>query len=365
MFQQNVTLGPGSGNFTSHTFEILVMLLGAFLLGLWLGWVLWNRYKQEADRLKLENDGLQTGLNNLTAELNALKGRFTTLDNERADLATRLQIADDENTELRARLNELTLDLTELSSENRRINTELGLETGEAAAIAALAAAVPDEETAEEDILDLTPATTGTYGEKDIIVESTNPPAVTITLEMHEPHGTVTVEKEDIREVETTDIIADADDFAPLMEDQHPDFEATGNIAATREVQMPTITDHFSDEAFESLTRNPFAPANGETATDEPVVIPVLTPLQQDDLKIVEGIGPKIEQLLFHAGIHTYSELAAAPVSRIKEILSEAGPRYAMHDPGTWSAQALLAANGEWENLKAYQEFLDAGKRPG
>jgi hypothetical protein len=35
-----------------------------------------------------------------------------------------------------------------------------------------------------------------------------------------------------------------------------------------------------------------------------------------------------------------------------------------MHDPGTWSAQSLLAANGEWENLKAYQEFLNAGKRP-
>jgi hypothetical protein len=47
MFEQQVTLGPGTGTFTQHTLEILIMLLGAFLLGVWLGWMLWNKYKQE------------------------------------------------------------------------------------------------------------------------------------------------------------------------------------------------------------------------------------------------------------------------------------------------------------------------------
>ena len=87
-------------------------------------------------------------------------------------------------------------------------------------------------------------------------------------------------------------------------------------------------------------------------------------PTALDDLKIVEGIGPKIEDLLQKSGITTFSQLAATPVSRIKEILDTAGPSFAMHDAGTWPAQALLAANGEWENLTAYQGFLNAGKRP-
>jgi predicted flap endonuclease-1-like 5' DNA nuclease len=95
----------------------------------------------------------------------------------------------------------------------------------------------------------------------------------------------------------------------------------------------------------------------------EPLILP-LHDVQVEDLKIVEGIGPKIEALLMKNNIRNYQELAAAPVDRLREILSQAGPQYALHDPGTWSAQALLAANGEWENLKAYQEFLDAGKRP-
>lgn len=46
-----------------------------------------------------------------------------------------------------------------------------------------------------------------------------------------------------------------------------------------------------------------------------------------DDLKIIEGVGPKIETLLKEGGINTWAELAEAPVDRLKEILDAAGPR--------------------------------------
>lgn len=84
----------------------------------------------------------------------------------------------------------------------------------------------------------------------------------------------------------------------------------------------------------------------------------------RDDLTIIEGIGPKTEELLFNAGITTYGQLSATGVQQLKNILADAGPRFSMHDPGAWPAQALLAANGEWPELKAYQDFLNAGKRP-
>jgi predicted flap endonuclease-1-like 5' DNA nuclease len=82
----------------------------------------------------------------------------------------------------------------------------------------------------------------------------------------------------------------------------------------------------------------------------------------QDDLKVVEGIGPKIEQLLHAEGITTWRSLSETSVDRIQEILSTAGPRFALATPATWPKQAGMAADGMWDELKAYQDFLNAGK---
>jgi len=86
------------------------------------------------------------------------------------------------------------------------------------------------------------------------------------------------------------------------------------------------------------------------------------TDTASDDLKKVEGIGPKIAGLLNDAGITTYAGLASTDVEKIKEILAAAGGRYAAHDPTTWPKQADLAANGKWEELKEWQDRLDGGK---
>ena len=89
----------------------------------------------------------------------------------------------------------------------------------------------------------------------------------------------------------------------------------------------------------------------------EPVV-----PVVPDDLKIVEGIGPKIEGLLNNEGIFTFAQLAATAPERIKEILEAAGPRFQMHDPTTWPTQSAMARDGKWDELKAWQEELNKGR---
>ncbi len=81
-----------------------------------------------------------------------------------------------------------------------------------------------------------------------------------------------------------------------------------------------------------------------------------------DDLKIVEGIGPKIEEIFNAAGIKTWNDLATTSVEKLKELLTEAGSRYAMHDPSTWGQQAALAHEGKFAELKDLQEKLDGGK---
>ncbi len=85
-------------------------------------------------------------------------------------------------------------------------------------------------------------------------------------------------------------------------------------------------------------------------------------PSNPEDLKVVEGIGPKIEQLLKNDGIKTWRDLANASVDRLKGILDAAGDRYRIHDPGTWPEQAQLAADGDWDKLKEYQDFLQGGR---
>ena len=83
---------------------------------------------------------------------------------------------------------------------------------------------------------------------------------------------------------------------------------------------------------------------------------------ERDDLKKIEGIGPKIEQLLNDGGFLTFAQLADGPTERIQEILTAAGPRYSIHNPGSWSRQAALARDGKWDELKTLQDELDGGK---
>ena len=83
---------------------------------------------------------------------------------------------------------------------------------------------------------------------------------------------------------------------------------------------------------------------------------------EPDDLKRVEGIGPKIEGLLNAKDIVTWKQLAKTRVSFLQSVLDEAGPRYRIHDPATWPEQAGLAAAGAWEELAALQDRLKGGR---
>ena len=79
-----------------------------------------------------------------------------------------------------------------------------------------------------------------------------------------------------------------------------------------------------------------------------------------DDLALVEGIGPKIAETLNNNGIKTFAQLASTPADKVKEIL--AANSLASHDPTTWGQQAKMAADGEWDALKKWQDELDGGK---
>ena len=81
-----------------------------------------------------------------------------------------------------------------------------------------------------------------------------------------------------------------------------------------------------------------------------------------NDLKVVEGIGPKIEELCHAKGILTWWDLCRTELSTLSAMLNEAGPRFQMHDPASWPEQARLLATGAFEEFKELTDRLDGGR---
>lgn len=84
--------------------------------------------------------------------------------------------------------------------------------------------------------------------------------------------------------------------------------------------------------------------------------------IKENDLKVVEGIGPKIEALFNAAGITSWRELSETPTEKLQSILDAGGENFAIHNPSTWAKQALLAYQGKWQELKDWQQNLLGGK---
>lgn len=108
----------------------------------------------------------------------------------------------------------------------------------------------------------------------------------------------------------------------------------------------------------------PLNVVRGQFVPPAPVAQPTV-PLYstKDDLKIVEGIGPKIEGILNSNGIYTWRELALTPNENIRRMLDQAGNQYHAHDPQTWGKQAAMADQGLWNELKELQDTLDSTQK--
>ncbi len=81
-----------------------------------------------------------------------------------------------------------------------------------------------------------------------------------------------------------------------------------------------------------------------------------------DDLTKIEGVGPKVMEVLNASGMVSFADVAAEKAEKIAEILVEANSRYKMFDPTSWPLQAKMAADGNWDELKKWQDEHDGGK---
>lgn len=79
---------------------------------------------------------------------------------------------------------------------------------------------------------------------------------------------------------------------------------------------------------------------------------------EADDLTQIEGIGPKIAEVLVAGGITTFAQLADAKDEDVQAMIADVPGN---HQAGTWNEQAALARDGKWDELKELQDKLIGG----
>jgi predicted flap endonuclease-1-like 5' DNA nuclease/regulator of replication initiation timing len=309
MFEQNPMLGPGSAGIWNHTIEILLLLFGAFLLGYMLRWAISRlqieKLQRELDVERRHRRAIEGDFDRIRSEHSAMGARISTLEGdvnrERAELADnkqKLLHSDGQISALRNDLAAFPNQLELLNTERETLRAENKKLSDELAACRQRAQA-----------LDANKQQAGQH------------------------------------DAELNDLRSKLSRLNALDSDLLSARTDLSTALAGRDAMRVEI-DRLQSE-LDALRAAPK---------------PKAAPAKADDLKVVEGIGPKINELLLAAGIRTFAELAETPVDRLKQILHEAGERFRIHDPSTWPQQAALCAQGAWDELRVLQDRLVAGR---
>jgi len=138
-----------------------------------------------------------------------------------------------------------------------------------------------------------------------------------------------------------------------VIEQEKP--KAEDPVTETQEAPEPETVEETQEE-------EPKTEAEVTTEAEEVSDTEESAPAQEaDDLTKIEGIGPKAAEAIVNSGIVSFSDLAAADADKIKEVLTEASSRMAHLDPTSWPKQAKMAADGQWEELKEWQDKVKGG----
>jgi large subunit ribosomal protein L21 len=129
-----------------------------------------------------------------------------------------------------------------------------------------------------------------------------------------------------------------------------------GHRQSLTQIQIEGIA---ASGAKKSAETKKAAPKKEEAVKETVATAPVKkASVKPDDLKKIEGIGPKIAETLVAAGMATFADLAKAKPAKIAEIIADVRGN---HVTDTWPKQAKLAADGKWDELKELQDRLDGG----
>jgi len=146
-------------------------------------------------------------------------------------------------------------------------------------------------------------------------------------------------------------------DLVKTQEHFNKKFEADSNretLEGNKALQAEILAFQQAIAAMRDQKTSAPAPA--------PAPTPVAVDIDLDDLKIVEGVGPKVATALKAGGIKNLQDLAASTPEAITAILEKAKGNFNLAVPDSWPQQAAFAVNGDLDGLKALQAALIAGR---
>ncbi len=190
----------------------------------------------------------------------------------------------------------------------------------------------------------------------------TEPEMVDDEKKEYEEHSTVTAEGEIVGTVNIT-----GNRQSVIREDDpRVDPEVVEDVEVDDSIESTTIEEKEAtlDQAATAAPADPTVGEDDHDVPSEPEIDPQPAPAedrQPDDLKRIEGIGPKMSRALIAAGIDTFVRLSNASEDEIRAAIVAAGMRFAPSVP-TWARQADYAAAGDWDGLAAYQATLSSGR---
>ena len=327
----------------------------SFFVGALVGWIIeWlidhfflgrrrvAKWQKRCDDLQAEN-----------AALKATNERLQALQDQAAELNAKLKSYEAERREMAQEIDALNVALAD---------TQHQLELATSFAEMSAGSDYTEQSTPEVEIEtpEIEPEALGVDADA-LAVESEAP-----EVDIETPETVVDISEVDVEtpEIEPEALGVDADALVVESEAPEVDIETPETVVDISEVDvetpkmdvaLPQADTAIVEEGDSSLTAD--TPSRGEE-----VELPDAAS-QADDLRIIEGIGPKISQLLNEAGISTFAQLASADIEDLRRILANAGSRFRLAKPDTWPEQARLAADGDWEALEALQSELTGGRR--
>ena len=278
----------------NYTWPLLAMLLGAWLLGL-IFWYFWWLVKEQS---------YQKHLDSLRQEMSLQNTKISALEADNRNINYAREQLQKENTALLAKNNDLSLLYNAKQKEIEKLKTKIVEDTN-------------------EELLDLF--------ETEEIEQS--------SIEVGEQESDIPLTDQTIQFTKDESLLPELIDNA-ISDDELINSNAESDTTAIEGEAKDLTNVAGKDDAYLMIFQN----------------------LKNTNLKIVEGIGPKIEKLLQEKGINTWSDLAESNNETLQAILEEKAAHYKIHNPKTWSSQAKLAATEKWEELIQYQKALNGGR---
>ncbi|GAA1867819.1 helix-hairpin-helix domain-containing protein [Myceligenerans crystallogenes] len=335
---------------TQSLLFIIIAAVVFFLLGLWVGWILWARRSKAAGRHTAETSEKRTTTGTAAEAAPATAGETTTSSPADADATVAADAAETSTPAPVAALAVPSGDST---------TAEAGTEAG-TAAVATL--------TEEKDGDDVTGGASagddGTDGDAPVTASDAAPGGA----------GVDTADAADIEDENLAlyagaekDVVAEAEAAtrdAAAVEDGTPETDATDAGTAADGAPAPDAATAGTAALAGTGAAAAVVSGTGETAPEavpEAAAGAVASEAAEDDLTRIEGVGPKIAKALEAAGYGTYEKVAAASEDDIRAALTASGIKFAPA-ASSFAAQAQYLAEGDEKGLAEYQDYLIAGR---